>query len=181
MIAATSSIGVCSPAKELVLRQDASLLLYVQEQIAETTQLLVNLCNERMKKDIEILTSVKGVGETTAMNFLVEIGADITLYDNDKKLIAAAGLDPSTYQSGKYEGASRISKRGNRHLRRLLWLMTRRVVTSNPSFRAYFFKRRSEGLAYKKAVLATAHKLVRVLFALLVHQRHFEVGGTQCS
>ena len=83
MIAATSSIGVCSPAKELVLRQDASLLLYVQEQIAETTQLLVNLCNERMKKDIEILTSVKGVGETTAMNFLVEIGADIKLYDNE--------------------------------------------------------------------------------------------------
>ncbi len=134
-----------------------------------------------MKKDIEILTSIKGIGETTAMSFIVEMGGDVTLYDNDKKLIAASGLDPSTYQSGKYEGASRISKRGNRHLRRVLWLMTRRVVTSSPTFRTYFFRRRSEGLPYKMAVLATAHKLVRVLFALLVHQTHFEEGAVECS
>ena len=36
----------------------------------------------------------------------------IEMYENDKKLIAASGLDPSTYKSGKYEGKSRISKRG---------------------------------------------------------------------
>ena len=38
MATASSSVGVSSPAKELVLRQDASLLLYVQEQIKETTK-----------------------------------------------------------------------------------------------------------------------------------------------
>jgi transposase len=112
MAAASSSVGLSSPAKELILKQDAALLLYVEEQIRETTKALMALCNDRMKKDIEILTSIKGIGETTAVNFLVEMGGDVSLFDNDKKLIAAAGLDPSTYQSGKYEGASRISKRG---------------------------------------------------------------------
>ena len=38
----------------------------------------------------------------SAVNFLVEIGGDVRLFENDKKLIAAAGLDPSTHQSGKY-------------------------------------------------------------------------------
>ena len=96
---------------------------------------------------------------------------------HDKKLIAAAGLDPSTYQSGKYEGPSRISKRGNKHLRKVIWLMATRVVFSNDLFRTYFYKRRSEGLCYKMAVLATAHKLIRVMFAMLVHQTCFGEGA----
>ena len=177
MATASTSVGLSSPAKELVLKQDASLLLYVEEQIKETTKLLMSVCNDRMKKDIEILTSIKGIGKTTAMNFLIEMGGDITLYDNDKKLIASAGLDPSTYQSGKYEGASRISKRGNRHLRRVIWLMAKSTVFSNALFRTYFYKRRKEGLPYKKAVLATAHKLMRVMFSMLVHQKCFTEGG----
>jgi transposase len=182
MAAASSSVGVSSPAKELILRQEASLLLHVEEQIKETTRLLVKSCNDRMKKDAEILMSVKGIGEMSAVNFLVEIGGDVRLFENDKKLIAAAGLDPSTHQSGKYEGRSRISKRRNRHLRRLLWLMSKRVITNSPTFRAYFFKRRSEGLPYKMAVLATAHKLVRVIYALLIHEKQYEERGeVQCS
>ncbi len=76
------------------------------------TKLLRTLCAEKMKKDIEILTSIKDIGTASALQFLIEIGGDIHLYKNDKKLIAAAGLDPSTYQSGTYEGKSRISKRG---------------------------------------------------------------------
>jgi len=177
MATASTSVGLSSPAKELILKQDASLLLYVEEQIKETTKLLMSVCNDRVKKDIEILTSIKGIGKTTAMNFLIEMGGDVRLYENDKKLIAAAGLDPSTYQSGKYEGASRISKRGNRHLRRVIWLMAKSTVLSNAPFRAYFYKRRKEGLPYKKAVLATAHKLIRVMFSMLVHQKCFEQGG----
>jgi transposase len=177
MATASSSVGLSSPAKELILKQDASLLLYVEEQIKETTKLLISVCNDRVNEDIEILTSIKGIGKTTAMNFLIEMGGDVNLFDNDKKLIAAAGLDPSTYQSGKYEGASRISKRGNKHLRRVIWLMAKSTVFSNALFRAYFYKRRREGLPYKKAVLATAHKLIRVMFSMLVHQQCFTEGG----
>jgi transposase len=181
MAAAVSSVGVSSPAKELVLKQEASLLLYVEEQIKETTNVLIGLCNDRMKKDIEILTSIQGIGETTAVHFLVEMGGDIHLYENDKKLIAAAGLDPSTYQSGKYAGKSRLSKRGNRHLRRVIWLMAKTVVFSNNIFRAYFYKRRREGLPYKKAVLATAHKLIRVMYSMLVHQTYFQQEANKDS
>jgi transposase len=179
MDAARSSVGTSSPAKELILKQEASLLLHVEEQIKETTKVLMSLCNEKMKNDIVILTSVKGIGQSTAMSFVIEMGGDITLFDNDKKLIAAAGLDPYTYQSGKYEGASRISKRGNRHLRRVIWLMAKTVVFSNTLFRTYFYKRKSEGLCYKMAIMATAHKLIRVMFSMLVHQRCFEEKGVK--
>ena len=115
--AAASSVGVVSSAKELALKQEASLLMHIQEQIKETAGLLMNLLHQRMKYDMEFLCSIKGIGENTALNFLIEMGGNVEMYENDKKLIAASGLDPSTYESGKYEGKSRISKRGNRHLR----------------------------------------------------------------
>jgi transposase len=128
MTAAVSSVGVASSAKDLILKQEASLLHHVEEQMKETTELLMKLCNERIREDTEILCSMRGIGENTAMNFLVEMGGDIEIYENDKKLIAAAGLDPTTYESGKYKGKSKISKRGNRHLRRVIWLMTTRSL-----------------------------------------------------
>jgi len=181
METAVSSVGVASPAKELALKQETSLLIHVQDQMEEVTKLLMSLLNERMKQDMDILCSIKGVGENTAINFLIEMGTEVEMYENDKKLIAASGLDPSTYQSGKYEGKSRISKRGNRHLRRVIWLMATRVIISNNIFRTYFYKRRKEGLPYKKAVLATAHKLIRVMFVMLSRKSFFVEGGIKYS
>ena len=135
---------------------------------------MVRLAGEKMKRDTEILTSMKGIGDKTALNFLIELGGDIKAFENDKRLIASAGLDPSTHESGKYKGQSKISKRGNRHLRRVIWVMTTRVIVSNQVFRTYYFKRREEGLIYKMAVLATAHKLIRVIFSMLTNERYFE-------
>ena len=173
--AAASSVGVARQTKDLILKQEASLLLHLQEQAEETMKFLIRLCDEEMKRDAEILTSMKGIGDKTALNFLIELGGNVRAFENDKKLIAAAGLDPTTYESGKYKGQSKISKRGNRHLRRVIWLMTTKVIISNQVFRAYYFKRRKEGLIYKTAVLATAHKLIRVMFSMLINERHFEL------
>ncbi|MDD1749559.1 MAG: hypothetical protein LUO89_06750 [Methanothrix sp.] len=52
--------------------------------------------------------------------------------------------------------------------------MTTKVIISNEVFRTYYFKRRKEGLIYNMAVLATAHKLIRVMFSTLVNERCFE-------
>ena len=91
--------------------------------------------------------------------------------------LAYAGLDPCIYQSGKFQGRGRISKRGNRHLRRVIWLMAVGVVRYNPLFREYFLSRRKEGLPYKKAILAVAHKLIRVIFAMLSNETYFDHRG----
>lgn len=174
MDTATASVGVASPAKDMILKQEASLLLALEGQAEEIMQLIMDLSGEKIQRDAKILTSMRGIGDKTAFNFLIEVGGDIKAFEHDRKLIAAAGLDPTTYESGKYKGQSKISKRGNRHLRRVIWLMTTKVIISNEVFRTYYFKRRKEGLIYKKAVLATAHKLIRVMFSMLENQKCFE-------
>ncbi len=51
--------------------------------------------------------------------------------------------------------------------------MTACVVRVNASFKAYFFLKKSEGLPPQKALFATAHKLIRVIFAMLSLRTYF--------
>jgi transposase len=171
--AARSSIGTNSPAKEIIIKQKIRFLLHQEEALQEITDMLMEMARKLMEEDINIITSIKGIGDKTATNFLVEMGGDIHKFECSGKIIAMAGLDPAVYQSGKHEGKGRITKRGNRHLRRIIWMMTTSVIQYTDIFHAYYLKRRKEGLPYKKAVLATAHKLIRVIYAMLTQRNTF--------
>lgn len=171
--AARLSVGSHSPAKETILKQKIMLLLHLEEALQEITDMLIEMSRKLMEEDINILTSIKGIGDETAANFLIEMGGDITQYERSGKIIALAGLDPAVYQSGKHDGKGRITKRGNRHLRRIIWMMTTGVIHYSDIFKAYYLKRRKEGLPYKMAVLATAHKLIRVIYAMLTQRTTF--------
>lgn len=169
---ARKSIATVSLGKELILSGKIDTLLHLQKQRDELTKALTKYCESFIVEDFKIVTSINGIGNNTATSFLAEIGR-IYNYASHKNLIAFAGIDPTVYQSGKYEGASKISKRGNRHLRRVIWLMTINVIHHNPVFRNYFLKRRTDGQPFKKAVFATAHKLIRVVFAMLTSKTDF--------
>jgi len=171
--AVRSSIGTPSPMKDVILKQKVSLHLQLDEALQEITEMLLQSSRGMMGDDRDILNSIKGIGEKTAASFLIEMGGDIQQFDQPGKIIAMAGIDPAVRQSGKYEGSSRITKRGNRHLRRIIWLMTTQVIHYCDVFRAYYLKRKKDGLPYKKAVLATAHKLVRVIYAMLTQRTAF--------
>jgi transposase len=168
-----ASVGSQSPAKEMILKQKIALLLHLEDALQEITAMLIEMSRKMMEEDINIMTSIKGIGDKTAANFLIEMGGDIKQYKCSGKIIAMAGLDPAVYQSGNHEGKGKITKRGNRHLRRVIWLMTTRVIHYTDVFNAYYLKRRKEGLPYKMAVLATAHKLIRVIYAMLTQRTTF--------
>jgi transposase len=168
-----TSIGTDSPAKDMILKQKVTLLLHLEGALQEITDMLIEMSRKMMEEDINIMTSIKGIGDKTAVNFLIEMGGDINQFERSSKIIAMAGLDPAVYQSGKHEGKGRITKRGNRHLRRIIWMMTTKVIHYSDMFNVYYLKRRKEGLPYKKAVLATAHKLIRVIYAMLTQRTTF--------
>ena len=171
--AAKHSVATISPAKELILQGKVRTLQHLRDRYDDLTKILTEYCKASMLEDFEIITSIKGINKRTATTFLAEIGC-IGNYTSHKKLIAFAGIDPTVYQSGKFQGASRISKRGNRHLRRVIWMMTTCVIQHNATFRIYFAKKRNEGQPFNKAVFATAHKLVRVIFAMLTQRTMFK-------
>jgi len=167
-------VATVSPAKEIIVRGKLATLLHLQERLDEVTKLLTDLCQRTRVEDLKILRSITGVGLKTAAPFLAEMG-EVKNYRSHKKIIAYAGIDPSVHQSGKFIGMSKLSKRGNRHLRRAIYLMTASVVSQNAFFKAYFHKRKREGLAPQKALFATAHKLIRIIFAMLSQRTYFNV------
>lgn len=164
--AAHSSVASASTAKELILPEKISTFLYLTRKRDKMTKALITTCESMMIEELNIITSIDGIGNQSGALFLAELG-DYRAFQSSKNLIAFAGLDPSLHQSGKLEGISKISKRGNRHLRHIIYNMTFCTVRCNNVFREYFMKRKQEGLPFKKALLATAHKLVRVLFTML--------------
>ncbi len=169
-VAPFSGEDIVAEAQKSVASESIAMELIIPEHLMEKRDkiatALVVACESLMIEDIEIITSISGIGNTMASAFLAEVG-DYRLFPSYKHLVAFAGLDPSIHQSGKFEGASRISKRGNHHLRHLIFLMTSCVVRQDNIFKVYYQKRRTEGLPFKKAIHATAHKLLRVLFAML--------------
>ncbi|SFU82775.1 Transposase IS116/IS110/IS902 family protein, partial [Clostridium sp. DSM 8431] len=70
--------------------------------------------SESIKKNIELIDSIPGIGRLTAITLIAEIG-DINGFIKPKHLVAFFGIDSSVNQSGKFQGNQcKISKRGTR-------------------------------------------------------------------
>lgn len=112
------------------------------------------------------ITTIPGIGANTAAVILAEI-SDFNNFDNPDKILAFAGLSPSTYQSGKLTNCyAHMEKRGSKYLRYALFNAAKLVCNRNPVFAEFLAKKRSEGKHYYVAVSHAAKKLVRLIFAL---------------
>jgi len=164
---AKKSIAHKDEALQSVLIMKIEMLLFIFDQQNIYDDKLKEFVKENLKQDFEIITSIKGVGQTTAEKFLIEIG-DINKFKSHKQLRAFIGFDPSIKQSGSSINIKgKISKRGNSYLRRTMWQMAVSVIRYSDEFATYFHKKMNEGKKYKQAVIAVANKLIRTLYALL--------------
>jgi transposase len=173
--AAQNSIASDHPALEQILPAKIQTLLFLNDRLDEVTKMLIQWCESTMKEDLKIITSIHGINTKTAAPFLAEMG-DHRNYKTYKNFIAFSGLDPSVNESGTFIGMSKLSKRGNRHLRRIIYLMTFCAIRIKGPFKSYFVRRRNEGLPFKKALFATAHKLIRTIFAMLTKRTYYVSG-----
>ena len=119
------------------------------------------------------LMTVPGIGYTIAAIILAEIG-DINNFSSPAKLLAFAGMEPSTYQSGKYTASNTpMVKRGSTYLRWAIMQAARLVPMRDPTFSAYMCKKRSEGKHFNVAQSHVCKKLIRVIYYLLKHNTAF--------
>ena len=97
---------------------------------------------------------------------LAEIG-DFSRFSSPDKILAYAGVSPSTYQSGQLNNAhAHMEKRGSRYLRYALFNAAKYVCIWDPCFAAYLARKRAEGKHYFVAISHAVKKLVRLIFAL---------------
>ena len=160
--AAKNSIGVFMPAKALELKHTICLIQELTKEIDEIEFAIKSI----MDAINSPIPTIKGLGQDTSAMILAEIG-DFNNFDSPDKILAFAGLSPSTYQSGQLNNCySHMEKRGSRYLRYALFTATKSVCNWNPVFAKYLDKKRSEGKHYNVAISHAAKKLVRLIFAM---------------
>lgn len=163
------SIGSGNLADSLELQMTLKSVSFFGEQISQVDAEIKRIMIEA---DSPIL-SVPGISFTLGAIILAEIG-DISRFKNPAKLLAFAGLEPSTYQSGNFKAASTsMVKRGSPYLRYAILFAARLISTFDVTFKAYFHKKISEGKHYNVAISHVGKKLVRVLFHLLSNNSPF--------
>ena len=157
--AARYSIGSRMPAKSLELRH---LIQVMDAEIAEIEAEIKSIMDELQTP---ILT-IPGISYRMGAMIIAEIG-DFSRFDSPDKILAYAGLSPSTYQSGQLTSSySHMEKRGSRYLRYAIFNAAKFVCHWDPIFSAYLTKKRSEGKHYNVAISHAAKKLVRLIYAL---------------
>lgn len=160
--AARRSVGSVMPAKSLELQHTIRL---IQELDAEIDEIEASI-REIMDTITSPILTIPGISYRMGAMILAEIG-DFSRFDSPDKLLAYAGLSPSTYQSGKLSNAyPHMEKRGSRYLRYALFNAAKYVCIWDNSFAAYLAKKRAEGKHYNVAISHAAKKLVRLIFAL---------------
>ena len=159
---ARCSIGSKMPAKSLELQHTIRLIRELDAEIEEI-EVAIQTIMEELHSPI---TTIPGVGYRMGAMILAEVG-DFSRFDSPDKLLAYAGMSPSTYQSGQLKNCyPHMEKRGSRYLRYALYNAAKYVCHWDPTFAAYLAKKRAEGKHYNVALSHAAKKLVRLIFAL---------------
>lgn len=160
--AAKRSIGSRMPAKSLELRHTIRLIRELDSEIEEIESAIQSIMDELHSP----ITTIPGIGYRMGAMILAEVG-DFSRFDSPDKVLAYAGLSPSTYQSGQLtNGYAHMEKRGSRYLRYAIYNATKYVCHWDSTFAAYLAKKRAEGKHYNVALSHAAKKLVRLIFAL---------------
>ena len=143
--AARSSVGSRMPAKSLELQHTIRLIRELNSEIAEIEEQIQAIMDELNSPII----TIPGIGFRMAAMIFAEVG-DFARFDSPDKLLAYAGMSPSTYQSGQLKNCyPHMEKRGSRYLRYALYNATKYVCHWDPTFAAYLAKKRAEGKHYK--------------------------------
>ena len=169
--AARNSIGSKMPAKSLELQHTIRLIRELDSEIDQIEAEIRAMLDEIQSP----ITTIPGIGFRMAAMILAEVG-DFSRFESSDKLLAYAGMSPSTYQSGQLKNCyPHMEKRGSRYLRYALFNATKYVCHWDPAFAAYLAKKRAEAKHYNVAISHAVKKLVRLIFAMEKSRQPYRV------
>lgn len=169
--AAKNSIGISFG--KIAFKIELEILITRLKVFKEQIDSLDKTINEMMEDFNTKLFTIPGIGTTTGPAIFSEIGK-IENFPSAIKLIAFAGLDPKSKESGTYQGRTPISKRGSKYLRNAIWYSAMVACRIDPTFKKDYDKRRKNGKSHRYSVTAAANKLTRIIYHILKYNCSFD-------
>lgn len=179
----TFGISLAVDAFALEIKLLLAQIEFIEEQI-QTIEEAIQLALEDYRAEFpcdrlpanyrHVIETVPGLGPVLTAAIIGEVG-DIGRFANARKLVAYAGLDATTRESGQFVGTrNHLSKRGSPHLRRALWLAAISARRFNPELRAYYEEKKAQGKHSMVATGAVARRLVHMIYSVWSQNRPFD-------
>jgi transposase len=156
-------------------------IAFLQEEIAALLKQIKEHIDRHptLKVDRDLLVSIPGIAEVTAAWILAEL-PDVQLIASAKSAAAYSGLAPCEYRSGtSVRRETRLSKRGNVHLRRALYMPAMAAVRFNPAVKAIYDRLIQRGRPRMVALGAAMRKLLMIAYGVLKSRKEFEYAVSE--
>ena len=155
--------GLLSEDDYLLQEMEITIDIYNQLQSkVEEIELQIHDCVLALAPPI---LTIPGIGAASAAVILSEFG-DLSKFNSPSKLLSFAGMEPGYFQSGTSESTGKMVKHGSSHLRYAMMNCAQTVINNEPTFAAYYAKKRAEGKEHRVALTHVAKKLLRVIYTL---------------
>jgi len=129
--------------------------------------------DEKLKERISNLCSVPGMGFVTAIGLVAETDG-FALFKNRKQLVSYAGYDVVKNESGNSKGKTRISKKGNSHIRHILYMPAMCAARYNEQYKKHYNRVVDASKIKMKANVAIQRKLLLLSYALYKNNTPFD-------
>jgi transposase len=165
------------PGKTSLVRMNKRLALLNKQvlQIKEEIQELIK-SKEEVSVDVKRICTISGVGVLTAATVLAETNG-FELIRNKRQLSSYAGLDVKQKQSGtSVNGKPRISKRGNKYLRKAMYMPALSAIRLEGRFKEIFARHVSKHGIKMKAAVAVQRKLLEMIYTIYKTKQDYDPG-----
>ena len=149
---------------------------FLRKQISKMEEEITNLSNKEYKRQMDLLTSIKGISNTIASALIIATGG-FTYFSNAKQISRFLGLCPTYQQSGTSVNVKgHINRNGDTYLRSQLYVAAVSSTACNSACREAFVKMKERGKAGKVAIIAVANKLIRQAYAVVTNNQSYIDG-----
>jgi transposase len=170
---------LCSEfVNETVVKGLKELIALLDEQIKMSEKIMAEKLNSdpEIKEGVGRIIGIKGVSTVTIATILAETNCFLS-FENQRQLVSFAGYDVKENQSGKHVGKTKISKKGNAHIRRILHLPAFNVVSYDEPVFVNLYERVYERTKIKmKGYVAVQRKLLCLIYTLWTNQVEYDRG-----
>ena len=140
--------------------------------VEEDMQLLISK-NEVLKRKLDYLTSIPGISFISAATVIGEtLGFESIV--NGKQLASYAGYDVVLRESGNFKGKTRISKKGNSHIRAVLHMPSMTCVRCNPTLKQFYNRLKPNKAKPLVALVAVQRKLLILMYTLWKNEENYD-------
>jgi transposase len=158
------------------LQTSVTMIELLTGKIKELERTIFNDLQKDRRK-LQILMSVPGIGPVGATTILAEIG-DVKDFSSPDQLTKWAGITPRVYQSADKLHTGSITKQGSKHLRWILVEIAHSCIRTKNTALRIFFDRIFKRSGYKKAIVALARKILKLVWHLLTNDELYQEKNT---